>query len=268
MVSRVPRPARHRFRRMQSPSLKNWGRPRGQETMRRNALVDCGWGRLIFGQTFARHEEIIQVLRREPPRRRDIALYVWDPHVLIGKAPRLLFLDPSHTYRLWLYNYRPPRHLPRRFTVRLLRDRRDAAEVNGLYARAGMVQADGDLILRNQRGPVHSYFVAEAQDGGILGTVTGVDHRRAFRDPDNGASFWCLAVDPGARSRGVGLALVRHMAEHYLARGRVYLDLSVLHDNRPAIRLYQKLHFQRVPVYAVKRRNDINVRLYRGGPTP
>jgi hypothetical protein len=58
------------------------------------ASIDCGWGRLIFGQTFASSERLAEVLRSEGPDRRDIAFYVRDPHVLLAAAPQELFLDP------------------------------------------------------------------------------------------------------------------------------------------------------------------------------
>jgi GNAT-family acetyltransferase (TIGR03103 family) len=40
------------------------------------------------------------------------------------------------------------------------------------------------------------------------------------------------------------------------------MDLSVLHDNTAAIKLYEKLGFVRVPVFAVKRKNTINEPLF------
>ena len=43
------------------------------------------------------------------------------------------------------------------------------------------------------------------------------------------------------------------------------MDLSVLHDNAQAIALYQKLGFQNIPVFAVKRRNAINEALFSEG---
>ena len=59
-----------------------------------------GWGRLIFGQTFADPEKLAEVLRQEGPGRRDICIYAREPHVLVARAPAELFIDPSHTYRL------------------------------------------------------------------------------------------------------------------------------------------------------------------------
>lgn len=61
---------------------------------------------------------------------------------------------------------------------------------------------------------------------------------------------------------------MRRLIEHYLARGREYLDLSVMHDNRKAVALYRSLGFRRVPVFVVKRKNEINRSFYTGGPRP
>ncbi len=43
--------------------------------------------------------------------------------------------------------------------------------------------------------------------------------------------------------------MIRHLAEHMIARGAAYLDLSVIHDNEQAIGLYDKLGFKRVPLF-------------------
>jgi GNAT-family acetyltransferase (TIGR03103 family) len=92
----------------------------------------------------------------------------------------------------------------------------------------------------------------------------GVDHTRAFNDPERGSSLWCLAVDPQARHPRIGEALVRRVADHMRARGAAYMDLSVLHNNEGAIGLYEKLGFARVPFFAVKRKNPINEPLFTG----
>jgi GNAT-family acetyltransferase (TIGR03103 family) len=130
-----------------------------------------------------------------------------------------------------------------------------------------MVTAPTEVLWENQRTPVFTYLVAEdTETGDIVGTVTGVDHRHGFNDPEDGTSLWCLAVDPQSARPGVGAALVRGLLDRYRARGRSYLDLSVVHDNEPAIALYEKLGFVRVPVYCVKRKNPINERLFAATP--
>lgn len=231
------------------------------------ATVDCGWGVLIFGQTFADNEHLLSILRSEKPERRDIAFYVRDPHVLLSMAPQELFLDPSHTYRLDLATYEESDVPLRGFTVRRLTSEQDAEAVNRIYVSRNMVPVDPEFFWRNRESRALTYFVAEDdQSGEILGTVTGVDHSRVFEDPWNGSSLWCLAVDPQAALPGIGEALVRRLAEHFVSRGSSYMDLSVLHDNEMAIALYEKLGFYRVPFFAVKRKNPINEKLFVGAP--
>jgi GNAT-family acetyltransferase (TIGR03103 family) len=246
-----------------------WTRP-WQETpehlvrdMRRDVAMDCGWGRLIFAQTFDDDADIITLLRAEEEGRRDIAMYVPDPHVLVSRAPDELFIDPSMTYRLELHRYRPRRETIPGVIVSTMADANDADEVNRIYAARHMVPADPELMWSNQRTRTFTYLIAKDEHtGAVIGTVTGVDHVLAFDDPDQGASLWCLAVDPQTPVPGVGEALVRVLAERYIGRGRDHLDLSVMHDNDPAIRLYKKLGFRRVPVFAVKRKNIINEPLF------
>ncbi|MGQ4819587.1 GNAT family N-acetyltransferase, partial [Enterococcus faecium] len=59
---------------------------------------------------------------------------------------------------------------------------------------------------------------------------------------------------------------MRVLAERYVARGRAYLDLSVMHDNTAAITLYRKLGFARVAAVCVKRKNPINTPLFAARP--
>ena len=60
---------------------------------------------------------MVATLCEEQPNRRDIALYVSDPHVAVSLAPQEVFLDPSHTFRLWLDRYRPAQSLAKGFTA-------------------------------------------------------------------------------------------------------------------------------------------------------
>jgi GNAT-family acetyltransferase (TIGR03103 family) len=234
-------------------------------SMDRDVIIDMGWGRLLFGQTFRSSERIVELLSDEAEGRRDICLYARDPHVLVAQAPQDLFVDPSYTYRLWLHRGMPRRDPVRGVIVRALATPDDADAVNRTYVRCGMVPAPADVLWQNQQVRHLIYLVAEeAESGEIIGTVSGVDHSLAFGDPEGGSSLWSLAVDPGSRIPGVGEALARALAERLHTRGRAYLDLSVMHDNDPAIALYEKLGFERVPVFAVKRKNPINEPLFVG----
>jgi GNAT-family acetyltransferase (TIGR03103 family) len=235
--------------------------------MASDVVLDLGWGRLVFGQTFGDLRGIVDALRAEESGRRDICIYPSDPHVLVGLAPDELFIDPSYTYRLDLHRYRPRGELIRGVFVRTVTSRAEMEAISHIYALNGMVTGDPGTMWANHRTRSFTYLVAEdRRTGRIVGTVTGVDHRLAFGDPEGGASLWCLAVHAQDAPPGTGEALVRVLAERYVARGRAYLDLSVMHDNEGAIALYRKLGFARVAAVCVKRKNPINSPLFAARP--
>ncbi|WP_445169676.1 N-acetylglutaminylglutamine synthetase [Mycolicibacterium sp. Dal123E01] len=229
-----------------------------------DTVLELGWGRLIFGQTFEDPDKLAAVLQHEAQGRRDICIYARESHVLVAKSPAELFIDPSHTYRWRLHPDDPEAERPVGFSVRALREAAEADEMNRVYVRCGMVPAPTELIWNNH---LHSdaveYLVAvRDDDGSVVGTVTGVDHKRLFNDPEDGSSLWSLAVDPTGSLPGIGAALTRTLAAIFRERDRAYMDLSVAYDNVAAIALYEKLGFQRVPVLAVKRKNAINEPLF------
>lgn len=255
----------HRLDRGTSPTLRHWHEPEGPVAtkLKSNVTLEMGWGRLIFAHTFSNSSKLASALTEEREGQRDIAFYVPDPHVILSQAPQELFLDPSHTYRLWLHQYRPDSRRPKGFLVRRIQTMADVKAMNRITSERHMVPADAEFVWKNRHSRARTYFVAEdVQNSQIIGAITGVDHKVVFDDPEGGSSFWALVVDPQAKQPGIGEVLVRHMAEHYLARGRVFLDLSVMHDNKSAIALYKKLGFQRVPVYCIKRKNPINEPLF------
>ncbi|MGA7980511.1 MAG: N-acetylglutaminylglutamine synthetase [Chromatiaceae bacterium] len=255
-----------RLERARAPSVTNWeARHRHDQVSQVDAVVDCGWGRLLFGQTFDGPQRLAATLQEEHPGKRDVALYLRDPHVVLSYAPQDLFLDPSHTFRLWLERYQPSHRRPKGFHVRLLNSREDAQAIQRVYAGRRMVPPGGDFVWSQRTSRVLTYWVAEdEQDRSILGVVTGVDHVESFDDPENGASLWALAVDGQAPYPGIGETLTRQVAEFYVARGRAFLDLSVIHDNKQAIRLYEKLGFERIPAFALKNKNAYNEPLFMG----
>jgi GNAT-family acetyltransferase (TIGR03103 family) len=241
------------------------------DAMAKDVELEMGWGRLIFGQTFADAGILAETLRHETPGRRDICIYARESHVVVAGAPTELFIDPSHTYRLRFTGdpeeaaFAPP---PIGVTVRTLNDPDDADAMNRVFVRCGMVPAPVETIWDNHlHAEAVTYLVAvRDDDGAVVGTVTGVDHELLFSDPEQGSSLWTLAVDPAASLPGVGAALTRALAEHFRSAGRAYLDLSVAHDNTAAMALYEKLGFRRVPVLAIKRKNAINEPLFTSPP--
>lgn len=249
-------------------SLKHWGaRPEhaGDGAMPREVAIECGWGRLIFGQTFDDPARLAAALDAEEKGRRDVALYIREPHVVLSHAPQSLFIDPSLTYRLPLRRFDGPHEALSGIVIRPLASEAEEAAINRIYLSRRMVPADAGFYWSQRDSETVVILVAEdIADGQIVGVVTGVDHRAAFGDPDNGASLWALAVDPQARRPGIGGALVIRLASHFKARGRSFMDLSVMHDNAEAIALYGKLGFEQVPVYCLKRKNPINEKLFIG----
>ncbi|MGY1736921.1 N-acetylglutaminylglutamine synthetase [Geodermatophilus sp. SYSU D00684] len=269
----APRLAGHRRRTAVAgpPDLtgRNWTRPSEHqlEGMDGDVVLDLAWGRLVFGQTFTEMRDILAALRAEESGQRDICIYARDPHVLVGLAPDELFIDPSYTYRLDLYRYRPRPELIRGVFVRTVTSLGDMVAINEIYARNGMVTGDPETMWANHRTRAFTYLVAaDTRTSRIVGTVTGVDHVLAFGDPESGTSLWCLAVDGQSAPPGTGEALVRVLAERYVGRGRSYVDLSVMHDNKGAIALYRKLGFMRAPAVCVKRKNPINTPLFAARP--
>lgn len=239
----------------------------GSEPHNQPRAVHCGWGRLLIGHTYPDPSELADALLEEAPGERDIALYVAAPQQVLAHAPQQLFLDPSDTLRLWFTDYRPAQRVFRGFRIRRAQTEADWQAINSLYQTRAMLPVNAELLTpRHQGGPV--YWLAEDEDSGaVIGSVMGLNHSKAFDDPEHGCSLWCLAVDPHCSRPGVGEVLVRHLIEHFMSRELAYLDLSVMHDNRQAKRLYKKLGFRNLPTFAVKRKNGINQPLFLGpGP--
>ncbi len=248
-----------------APGTPEQRHPEPTSTDASGVVLDCGWGRLVFGQTFDDQVHVADVLRSEAVGARDICIYLRDPHVLVSRLPDELFIDPSLTYRLPLGEKRPAAteggEVPG-LTVRPLRDAADAEAVNRIYARNGMVTAPVEVLVDNAGTDRFLHLVAEDATGEVVGTITGVDHVAVFGDPENGASLWCLTVDFNTAPPGTGQALLTALADRLDGRGRAFVDLSVLAENSGAIRLYERLGFHRTGTLCVKRKNPINERLF------
>lgn len=248
-------------------SLKHWGDPlvSAKQRMENEVTLDLGWGRLIFGQTFGDLEVMAQVLRREKKGRRDIALYVRDPNVVLSYAPQELFLDPSLTYRLDFQHYKSRAGMPEAMRIREISGKDNQRVIDRLYMIHNLVPAYDGFYSKVPEISELTVLVAEdTSTNEIIGAVTGVDHRLAFNDPDNGCSLWGLVADPQSQIPGIGEWLTRRLVEKFLKDGRSFMDLSVMHNNAKAIHIYEKLGFKQVPVYCLKNKNSINEQWFIG----
>ncbi len=90
--------------------------------------------------------------------------------------------------------------------------------------------------------PATHLFVARDESKKIVGTLT----LAVFRIP-TGVRAWIedVVVATDARGRGVGEKLVRHAIEHSIAAGARTVDLTSRPSRHDAIRLYEKLGFER-----------------------
>jgi GNAT-family acetyltransferase (TIGR03103 family) len=228
-----------------------------------NAILDCGWGRLMYAPSFESPRLLAEELMKEEPGKRDIALYVQAPQLLLAEAQASLFLDPSLMFRRMLAADAPAAPPAPGVAIRRLSTRADIAAMNRLYSMRGMVALAPLTVWRQRDSDALIYLIAEDErTGEVVGSVIGVDHVLAFGDPEGGSSFWCLVVDPQTGLAGIGKSLVNQLIDLFTERKRRFLDLSVLHTNQNAIGLYEKLGFQQVTGFAVKHKNSINERLF------
>lgn len=226
------------------------------------SVISAGWGRLLFAHTFPDPTSVAQVLLDERLDKRDIAFYVIDPQLILAEAPQDLFLDPSYTFRLKLQEWSPD---DRENLVRVtpIESRAELDEVNRIYASQGMVSLDAEEVWRQRDDRRFGYCVARPHDSdAILGVALEVDHVECFDDLLSSSSLWALAVDPQSELPGVGRTLVSEIARRMKDRGRELLDVSVMQDNEAAVTLYEAMGFERVSVFAIKRRNHINEPLF------
>ena len=109
----------------------------------------------------------------------------------------------------------------------------DTAILAGLHRACFPRPWDKAAICELLAGP--GVFVFYTQDGFVMG-----------RNAGNEAEILTLAVQPEARGKGLGRALIRQMAAHAHTLGADSLFLEVGHDNPAALALYAGLGFERV----------------------
>ena len=89
----------------------------------------------------------------------------------------------------------------------------------------------------------HRDMLVAVLDGDLAGTVSTTGHR--FQMP-NSLRMFALDVGPAFRRQGVGTALIEAVEEKARRDGLGRLNLEVAIDNSGALRLYEKLGYNRL----------------------
>lgn len=91
-------------------------------------------------------------------------------------------------------------------------------------------------VRRKTRCQRELFYVA-ALDGTVVGTIMGgYDGHRGW--------LYALAVDPSARRRGIGTALVRHLERALAERDCPKVNLQIFADNAGVVAFYESLGYK------------------------
>jgi GNAT superfamily N-acetyltransferase len=127
---------------------------------------------------------------------------------------------------------------------------RELAEYEKLLHEVEATEADLAETLFGAR-PYAEVVIAE-WEGGAVGFALYFHNYSTFAGRP-GIYLEDLFVKPDARGKGVGRALLAHLAETALARGCARLEWAVLDWNRPAIGFYESLGAKAMDEWTVYR---------------
>jgi ribosomal-protein-alanine acetyltransferase len=90
----------------------------------------------------------------------------------------------------------------------------------------------------------NSALLVATLDGTLVGYILVL-----FHDGTSLARIYSIALDPAARGRGLGDALVEAAEQAALDEDRAYMRLEVRPDNHPAIALYERHRYRKFGLY-------------------
>lgn len=109
---------------------------------------------------------------------------------------------------------------------------------NGIHLRRS--DEPSEMAKKVQRDP--DLFLVAVQDGKIVGAVLGgFDGRRGL--------VYHLAVDPALRRLGIGRRLMAELERRLRQKGCIRYYLLVTPENHEAMRFYETLGWQQMPLY-------------------
>lgn len=225
-----------------------------------NKSLDCGWGKLLFGETYSKVEKLASDLKKERKLGRNILFYPVDPQMLLTHYPQDFFLNPSYTYKLDLDTFLL-RRTKTPFVVRKATTEFDYLRLNEVYKKMKMTPLRSGWWNEKDEG-ISVFVVEHGETQEILAGVILVDHFSAFKDTKKSVSIWSLAVDSSAQYPGIGRALIKVAIAEAKRKKRKRMFLSVAADNIPARKLYEHLGFIKTPILTVKNKTAINEQLF------
>jgi len=119
----------------------------------------------------------------------------------------------------------------------------DADEIAQLFTDEGYPAGPSDIVVRLERfASPHSRVIVAEHDGAILGFIA-VHALPRFEHDDRILRILALVVDPGARERGVGRALMAEAERIGTELGAAFIEITAGHHRPEARHLYEQLGY-------------------------
>ena len=119
----------------------------------------------------------------------------------------------------------------------------DADEIAQLFTDEGYPAGPSDIVTRLERfASPHSRVIVAEHDGAILGFIA-VHALPRFEHDDRILRILALVVDPGARERGVGRALMAEAERIGTELGAAFVEITAGHHRPEARHLYEQLGY-------------------------
>jgi len=118
-------------------------------------------------------------------------------------------------------------------------DAADAEAIAALFTDEGYPAGTSDIVERLDRfASPHSQVLVAEHDGAILGFIA-IHALPRFEHDDRIVRILALVVDPGARERGVGGALMAEAERIGTELGAAFIEVTAGHHRADAYRLYE-----------------------------
>ncbi len=229
--------------------------------MKENIIVDCGWGKLLFGETFSDTKKTISELKKERKAERNILFYPLDPQLMMTSHAQDFFLNPAYIYKLDLQNFSERRVSRVTFAIRKAETQDDVDALNKVYVKMNMLPLHKNWFVDKDKS-IELYVVEDLATQEIYGGAMVVDHVTAFQDEKKSVSIWSVVISSSAPYSGMGKSLMKYCIGDAKKKKRKRMFLSVVADNIPAQRLYEQLGFIKTPILMVKNKTSINEDLF------